>query len=222
MLKPIVLWGHAMGPNPWKVVMVFKELSLPYEHKYLEIRDMQTPAYEKINPNGRVPAIEDPNTGINLWESGAIIQYLVHTYDKENRVSYSSSPEKFYMEQWLYFQTSGQGPYFGQSAWFNHYHPEMIKTAQDRYKEQVKRVYKVLDSHLVGRKYLVGDKCTVADISFITWFTMVPWMFGDELQALELESTYPNWFAWNERLMARDAIKKTLAEHEKADGRHGE
>ena len=62
-------------------------------------------------------AIKDPNTGIVLWESAAIISYLIDTYDKDNKLNYTSSPEKYHLQQWSYFQASGQGPYFGQLAW---------------------------------------------------------------------------------------------------------
>ena len=62
-------------------------------------------------------AIEDPNTGITLFESNAIIAYLIETYDKEGKITYTSSPEKWELKQWSYFQASGQGPYFGQAAW---------------------------------------------------------------------------------------------------------
>jgi glutathione S-transferase len=82
----------------------------------LDLADLKKPPFEKINVNGRVPAIEDPNTGITLWESGAIIEYLVDTYDKKLSLSFDTSPEKYLVKQWLYFQMSGQGPYFGQGA----------------------------------------------------------------------------------------------------------
>ena len=62
-------------------------------------------------------AIEDANTGITLWESAAIVSYLIDTYDKEGKITYTSTPEKYFLEQWSYFQASGQGPYFGQCAW---------------------------------------------------------------------------------------------------------
>ena len=70
------------------------------------------------NPNGRVPVIEDPNTGLTLWESGAIIPYLLETYDKGDRLRYSQGKERWEQECWLHFQTSGQGPYYGQRAWY--------------------------------------------------------------------------------------------------------
>ena len=127
-----------------------------------DMGDLKKEPYEKINVNGRVPAIEDPNTGITLWESGAIIEYLVETYDKNNTLTYTSSPEKYFVKQWLHFQMSGQGPYFGQAAWFEKFHPERIASATNRYKDQIKRVFGVLDKALQGKQYLVGDKWYVS------------------------------------------------------------
>jgi len=117
--------------------------------------DLKKPPYEKINPNGRVPAIEDPNTNITLWESGAIIEYLIDTYDKANQLTYATFPEKYLLKQWLYFQTSGQGPYFGQAMWFANFHPEKLPSAIARYKEQTLRVVDVLSARgkeLFGRR----------------------------------------------------------------------
>ena len=75
----------------------------------MDFSELKKDPFESLNPNGRVPAIEDPNTGINLWESGSIIEYLLETYDKENKLSYTKSPEKFQQQSWLHFQMSGQG-----------------------------------------------------------------------------------------------------------------
>lgn len=134
-VKPIHLYSHGMnftvcsplytswwfyqaqGPNPWKVVILLEELGLPFETTYKDMHTVKQPEYEKINPNGRVPAIEDLNTGITLWESAAIMEYLVDTYDKEKKFTYTTFPEKWHVKQWLAFQISGQGPYFGQAAW---------------------------------------------------------------------------------------------------------
>ncbi|KAK0966021.1 Transcriptional regulator ure2, partial [Friedmanniomyces endolithicus] len=74
--------------------------------------------YISLNPNGRLPAIEDPNTGLVLWESGAIVQYLVEQYDKDAKLRYTTFAEKWQQEAWKIFQVSGQGPYFGQLMWF--------------------------------------------------------------------------------------------------------
>jgi hypothetical protein len=67
-LKTITVWGHASGPNPWKALIILEELGLPYEHKIVDFPDMKKEPYISLNPNGRVPTIEDPNTGITLWE----------------------------------------------------------------------------------------------------------------------------------------------------------
>ena len=100
-------------------------------------------------------------------ESNAIIQYLVDKYDKDLTISVDGD-EKYKQLQWLYFQASGQGPYFGQVAWFSMYHPEKIPSAVERYRNEIKRVYTVLESVLSKQEWLVGGKLTVADLSFVT------------------------------------------------------
>lgn len=77
MSKPIKLYGHALGPNPWKVAIIFEELGIPYETEYMDFSVLKQEPFISVNPNGRTPAIEDPNTGITLWESGAIVDYLI-------------------------------------------------------------------------------------------------------------------------------------------------
>jgi glutathione S-transferase len=116
-MKPLTLWGGMFGPNPGKVAMLLNELGLSYKLVEVPYTELKGPEFTKINPNGRVPALEDPNTGIRLWESGAIIEYLIEKYDTEHRLSFpKDTPEYFLTKQWLYFQVSGQGPYYGQ-AW---------------------------------------------------------------------------------------------------------
>ncbi len=92
-----------------KVAIILEELNVPYETKLMDFSELKQDPFESINPNGRVPAIEDPNTGMKLWESGAIIEYLLETYDKEGKLSYAKGPEKWDTKAWLHFQTSGQG-----------------------------------------------------------------------------------------------------------------
>lgn len=94
-LKPLKLYSHAGGPNPWKVSIILNELNVPYETQVMDFAELKKEPFESINPNGRVPAIEDPNTGLKLWESGAIIEYLLETYDKKNKLSYTDTKEKF-------------------------------------------------------------------------------------------------------------------------------
>lgn len=204
-LKPITLYGHGPGPNPWKVVMLLEELNIPYENKIVDFADMKKEPYESINPNGRVPAIEDPNTGLTLWESGAILEYLVETYDKDHKFSFSAgSPEYYYAKQWLHFQMSGQGPYFGQAMWFTRFHHEKLPSAQERYVKEMRRVSGVVDRSLKGKEYLVGNKFSYADLAFIPWFGVLE-MFG-----IDAPKEYPNLAAWLDRQKARPAIAKGL------------
>ncbi|KAI4259295.1 MAG: hypothetical protein LQ352_000835 [Teloschistes flavicans] len=133
MSKPIKLYSHNGGPNTPKVAIILEELGLPYESEILEFPDMKKEPYTSVNPNGRVPAIEDPNTGITLWESSAIYDYLLETYDKNGSLHFKTGHEKFFQKSWMAFQISGQGPYYGQRAWFLVYHREKIQSAIDRY-----------------------------------------------------------------------------------------
>ncbi|KAI0903462.1 glutathione S-transferase [Ustulina deusta] len=169
VLKPIRVWLCPSGPNPWKVVMVLEELSIPYEIVMRKFDDVKKKPFIDLNPNGRFPAIEDPNTDLTLWESGAIVNYLVDQYDSNFSISYDSLKEKNLCNQWLHFQVSGQGPYYGQAGWFHHQHPEVVPSAIERYDAQARRVLAVLDGWLEGRDWLVGDKMTYADISFVPW-----------------------------------------------------
>jgi glutathione S-transferase len=174
--------------------------------------------YVSVNPNGRVPAIHDPNTGITLWESGACIKYLVDEYDKDHKISYGKSPETYHELQYLMFQVSGQGPYYGQAAWFSVFHPEKLPSARDRYLREMQRVMGVLDSVLRKNKYLVGDKCTYADLSFIPWHNMIPFILGED--KLDIAGTYPRYHAWMGDMLARPAIKKVLQDKANAVGKH--
>lgn len=121
-IKPIKVWGQG-GPNPPKVAMILSELEIPHEIIAIPFTDVKKPEYVAINPNGRVPAIHDPNTDLTLWESGAIVEYLIERYDTKQKLSFpAGSAESYHAKQWLFFQTSGQGPYYGQAAWFIKYH----------------------------------------------------------------------------------------------------
>ncbi len=100
-------------------------------------------------------------------ESDAILLYLVEKYDHEHKISVTSEGDKFHQTQWLFFQSSGQGPYYGQAAWFLVYHPEKIPSAIERYMNEIFRVLGVLESVLSKQEWLVGGKPTIADLSFL-------------------------------------------------------
>ncbi|KAL1850620.1 hypothetical protein Plec18170_006905 [Paecilomyces lecythidis] len=207
-LKPIILYGHAGGPNPWKVAMVAEELGVPYEHKLLDFTELKKEPFITKNPNGRVPAIEDPNTGITLWESGAIVEYLVETYDKDKKISFEAgTPDYFHAKQWLHFQMSGQGPYFGQAVWFKVYHPEKIQSAQDRYINEIRRVSGVMNNVLEKQDWLAGGKYSYADVAFVPWYEAVPRIAADQI---DLEKEFPKLYNWLNRIKSRPAVAKVL------------
>ncbi|KAL2137806.1 hypothetical protein VTI28DRAFT_8185 [Corynascus sepedonium] len=221
-MEPIQIWGRK-GPNPPKVTMILEELGLPYEHVPIEFKDVKKPDYLAINPNGRLPAIRDPNSGgLILWESGAIIEYLVERYDTDRRLSFTPGIDKAYhTKQWLYFQTTGQGPYFGQATWFKMYHHERVPSAFERYVGEVKRVSGVLEGYLESQKmktnsnseddgpWLVGGKLTFADISFIPWYCWMEWFLDDEEFSLD---EYPTVKDWLDRMRARPSVAKVLSD----------
>lgn len=210
-IKPIILYSHPTGPNPWKVAMILEELGLPYRTIVVDKADLKKAPYEEICINGRAPAITDPNTGITLWESGAIIEYLVDRYDVSHTISYpAGTPRSFYAKQWLYFQVSGQGPYFGQAMWFVLFHPEKILSAQERYVNEIRRVSRVLDRALEGQDWLVGDKCSYADISFLPWYESVSAKIL--VGVVDLTTEYPNLHKWLNRIRERPAVSKTLVD----------
>jgi glutathione S-transferase len=125
-VQPLVLYGrHGPSPNPIKVAIILEELSLPWTLEEINMDQLKSEPYISINPNGRLPSLEDPNTGVKIFESGSIIEYLVETYDKDYRIHSSESLTQWLEKSWLFFQVSGQGPYFGQKWWFDRSHPEV-------------------------------------------------------------------------------------------------
>jgi len=96
--------------------MILEELGLPHTMTIVEFDDAKKPEYLAVNPNGRLPSIRDPNTGITLWESAAIIQYLIDQYDTEGKLSYKTFPDKYHCQQWLAFQISGESLSDGNSV----------------------------------------------------------------------------------------------------------
>ncbi|KAK7676486.1 hypothetical protein QCA50_020560 [Cerrena zonata] len=147
--KQFTLYNHAAGSNRWKVVFVLEELGLTYETIYLDFKsgDLRGPAFAKLNPDGRIPALIDhKNNDFAIWESDAILLYIVDKYDTEKKLAVTDTNEKYQLIQWLFFQASGQGPYFGQYFWFKNYHPKKVESARDRYKKEIARVWSVLES----------------------------------------------------------------------------
>ncbi|KAI1862688.1 uncharacterized protein JN550_010025 [Neoarthrinium moseri] len=199
-MKPVRVWiTRRLGPPVTSYAADHVE---PRARTPGRFDDVKKKPFTHINPNGRTPAIEDPNTGLTLWESGAIIQYLIEKYDIDKTLTYDTFAEKQHLNQWLQFQMSGQGPYYGVAAWFNVLHQEKIPSAIERYNDQLRRVLGVLNQWLEGRQWLVGDKITYADLAFAPW--------NDRVDS-----------AWHERMTVRPAWQRAMKRRSVLMGEQG-
>ncbi|TCD60457.1 Glutathione S-transferase 2 [Steccherinum ochraceum] len=206
--KQFTLFTHSQTPNGTKVAIVLNILGLSYEPRYLnwQAGEIKGPEHTKYNPNGRIPTLIDhKNNDFVVWESDAILLYLVVRYDTEHKIFVATPDERASVVQWLFFQASGQGPYFGQAAWFASYHPEKIPSAIERYRKEVRRILGVLESVLDKQDWLVGGKMTVADLSFVTWNNNVGRFFEDGDFDFEKEFSKTN--KWHKKMIALDGVK---------------
>lgn len=190
----------APTPNGHKVSVALEELALPYKVEIVNIMggEQHKPAFRKINPNGRIPAIVDhDNNDLAVFESGAILIYLA---EKTGKLLPAEGPERYAVLQWLMFQMGGVGPMMGQANVFHRYLPEKIPTAIDRYQNEVRRLFEVLDGRLEGREYLTAE-FSIADIANWTWVRTAKWsgVRFDDLTHLS---------AWVDRLKARPACQR--------------
>lgn len=195
-----------------QTVFLFEELGLNYEIKSFRFDDVKKEPFISVNPNGRVPAIEDPNNDLTLWESGAIAQYVVDEYDKEHRLTYTTTKEKNLCNQYLHFQMSGQGPYFGQCGIFQHLWPEKIPSVIERYANEIKRVLGVLEIVLSAKpadaQWLVGDKMTFADMAFVPWNFRMSEVLSQPWD--EVWDGVPHVRAWHERMIELPSWKRAM------------
>lgn len=186
-------------PNPMKVALFLEETGLPYELVAVDTLkgEQHTPEYRAINPNGKTPALEDDSK--RVFDSTAILMYL-----SEKTGLLAGQPEdRSEMLSWLMFLATGLGPYSGQSVHFRHKAPEKIPYAMNRYLREAERHYEVLDTHLEGREYLVGDEYSIADISAWGWIDKATVVLGDA--GLD---DYPNLKRWFATIDARPAVQK--------------
>lgn len=216
------------GPNPWKVAIVLEELGVPYEFVWMPYIELKQKPYTDLNPNGRFPTMADPNTDVTLFESGAIIQYIIAQYDKEHKLSYADDrlQDKWATDTWLMLQMSGQGPMFGQKMWFTHFHAQKdVASALERYANEVKRLMGVVEAHLGDKRkklgldaeapvWLAGDKCTYADLSFVPWNVISRVALFPE-GGLD-EEKYPEYWKWHDNLVSRPATAGALKAREHA------
>ncbi|MCJ1454762.1 hypothetical protein MMC28_005115 [Mycoblastus sanguinarius] len=197
-------------PNGIKISITLEELGLPYKTHKIDIQQstQKEPWFLAINPNGRIPALTDTFTDghtIRLFESGSIMQYLVDQYDTEHyKISYPRGTREYYeMNNWLFFLNAGVGPMQGQANHFHRYAPETIPYGVSRYQNETRRLYGVLDKHLQGSEsgYLVGDRCTIADIAHWGWVAAAGWA------GVDIEE-FPHLKKWEERMLAREGVER--------------
>lgn len=174
-MSPTIHLLTAGTPNGHKISILLDELKLSYKTTSISFdkKDQKTPEFLKINPNGRIPCIEDLSTSpaTPVFESGAIMIYLTEKYDLTKKMSFEhGSPEYWECVQWLFWMNAGLGPMQGQSNHFTRYAPEKIQYAIDRYQNETKRLYGVLDKRLSETgDYLVGHKYSIADLACWCW-----------------------------------------------------
>jgi GSH-dependent disulfide-bond oxidoreductase len=170
-------------PNGVKVSIMLEETGLPYEPHLIRFdgNDQLTPEFLAINPNNKIPAILDPNgpggKPLPLFESGAILLYLA---DKAQRFLPQDAAARYETIQWLMFQMAGVGPMFGQVGFFHKFAGKDYedKRPRDRYVTEAKRLLGVLDRHLVGRSWMLGDAYTIADIAIFPWVNVLNTFYG--------------------------------------------
>lgn len=205
MTQPIELW-YWPTPNGWKVSIALEEMGLPYVMKPVNIGvgEQFSPEFQAISPNGRMPAIVDPDgpggEPISIFESGAILQYL----GLKSGQFYPTDPRaRVQVDEWLFWQVGGLGPMAGQTHHFRQYAPALIKDQRQiaygvrRYTDETHRLYGVLNRRLEGRDFIAGDY-SIADMACWPW--ILPTAQGQTLDA------FPHLKAWVERVGERPGV----------------
>lgn len=190
----------ASTPNGWKASICLEELGLPYNTTHLDFgeKEQKQDWYLEINPNGRIPAIIDrENNDFAVFESGAILIYLA---EKAGRLLPTDKEARSVVLQWLMFQMAGIGPMQGQALVFIRNVPEKMPYVIDRYVNETKRLYHVLDRRLGAEEYLAGEY-SIADIAL--W----PWIYCAEWTGIDLQEM-PHLARWYKALSKRPAIER--------------
>ena len=192
-------------PNGFKISIALEELGLPYTVQPVNITrgDQFNPDFLAISPNNKMPAIVDRDgpggEPVSIFESGAILQYLSR---KTGKLRGKDKRARILVDQWLFWQVAGFGPMAGQCHHFRNYAPEKIQYGIDRYTNEVKRLYGVLDRQLTNNAYIAG-KFSIADIACYPWARL--W----ERQGQDIED-FPNVKAWRARVGARPAVQRGM------------
>jgi len=193
-------------PNGRKVSVMLEEVGLPYRAHRIDIGkgDQFTPQFQAINPNGKIPAIVDPDgpdgKPLPLFESGAILIYLA---DKTGKLLPAEGRARYTALQWLMFQMGGVGPMFGQAHHFIRFAREKVPYGVERYGKETVRLYGVMDKRLAESEYLAGEY-TIADIA------TYPWVARHDFHEVDL-AQFPNVKRWYDAIGARPAVKRGMA-----------
>jgi len=200
-------------PNGVKVSILLEELGLAYEPHLVDIgqNETWTPDYLSLNPNGKIPAIIDPDgpggKPLPLFESGAILVYLA---EKTGRFLPADPAARYETLQWVFFQMAAIGPMFGQVGFFHKFAGREFedKRPRDRYVAESKRLLGVLEARLEGRDWIMGDDYTIADIAILGWVrNLIGFYEAGDLVGF---ADFPNVAAWLERGLARPAVQRGL------------
>jgi GST-like protein len=192
----------ASTPNGWKASVMLEEIGMPYTVHPISLSkgDQKTPDFLRINPNGRIPAIVDRANGdFPIFESGAIMLYLAK---KSGKLLPKDDKGESRVIQWLMFQMGGVGPMMGQANVFFRYFPEKLQGAIDRYQNEGRRLFEVLNTQLDGREYLC-DEFSLADIANWCWVRIHEWS-GISVTGLD------NLNAWIARMESRPACQRGI------------
>ncbi|MFN8760523.1 MAG: glutathione S-transferase N-terminal domain-containing protein [Tagaea sp.] len=204
MTIALYTWGT---PNGRKVSVMLEECGLAYDVHPIDIAkgDQFKPDFLAVNPNGKIPAIVDPEgpdgKPISVFESGAILVYLA---EKTGKFLGKDARARTETLQWLMFQMGGVGPMFGQAHHFMKFAPVKVDYGIERYGKETKRLYGVLDARLAKVPYLAGDAYSVADMA------TYPWVARHDYHQVDL-AAFPNVKRWYDSLSARPAVRKGMA-----------
>jgi len=189
-------WGT---PNGRKISIMLEEVGLPYQVTPIDIsKDEQfKPAFLEINPNNKIPAIVDEDNGQSFFESGAILIYLA---EKSGKLLPDDASDKWQVMQWLMWQMAGQGPMLGQAHHFLHFNPGKSEYAEERYLQEAKRLYTVLDKQLAQKRFVAIDELSIADVAI--W----PWVSRYQFHKIDLHD-FSNVLEWYLRLAKRPAFQ---------------
>ncbi|RDW57395.1 hypothetical protein BP5796_12845 [Coleophoma crateriformis] len=186
----------APQPSKWPTSYLYYTLPIYFDSTTIS-RHEKLKWFAKLNPNGRSPVLIDHAQNDHVvWESTAILLYLVTLYDTENALWPKDVFEQSKVNEWLMLQASGQGPTIGQAFWFGYWHHEVLPSAYKRYVDETKRILNVLDIWLMDRKWLVGGKMSIADVSYYSWYEEA------YLVDVDLAKEFPTVHTWMETMGA--------------------